>query len=97
MFVSKPEQAMLSFLDTLPTRIHYGSKFVTFAYGDENQVGSVITCVYSPFDRHGWRAVRFIRVLSETPGVLASEFIAERALTAEEIAHFTMMLQLAEQ
>lgn len=86
---------MISFLGTAPTHIHQGSKFTTFAYGDENKVGTFITCVYSPFDKHGWRAVRFIRVLSETPGVLASEFIAERGLTAEEIAYFEGMLQIA--
>jgi hypothetical protein len=85
---------MISFLDTLPTHVHHGSRFVTFAYGDENKVGNVITCVYSPFDNHGWRAVRFIRVLTETSGVLGSEFIAERTLTAEEIAYFETMLEL---
>ena len=44
---------MLSFMDTSPTQVHHGSKFVTFAYGDETQVGGVITCVYSPFARRG--------------------------------------------
>jgi hypothetical protein len=87
---------MLSFMDTSPAHVHHGSKFVTFAYGDETQVGGVITCVYSPFDGRGWRAVRFIRVLSETPGVLSSEFIAERALTADEIAYFETLLPVAE-
>lgn len=87
---------MLSFMETIPTRVHHGSKFVTFAYGDVNQIGGVITCVYSPFDGRGWRAVRFIRVLSDTPGMLASEFIAERALTADEIAYFETMLLVTE-
>jgi len=87
---------MLSLVDTQPTRIHFGSKFITFAYGDDQQVGGVMTCVYSPFDGRGWRAVRFIRVLSETPGVLASELIAERALTLDEIAHFERLLQVVE-
>jgi len=86
---------MISFLDSAPTHIHQGSKFTTFIYGDEMKVGSVITCVYSPFDHRGWRAVSFIRVLSGIPGVLASEFIAERVLTAEEIAHFEAMLPVA--
>ena len=86
---------MISLLDTPPAYVRHGSKFTTFAYGDETQVGSVITCVYSPFDHHGWRAFTFIRVTSETPGILASEFIAERALTNEEIAHFEAMLPVA--
>jgi hypothetical protein len=86
---------MLSLLDTPPNYVRHGSKFTTFAFGDENQVGSVITCVYSPFDHHGWRAFTFIRVLSETPGMLASEFIAERLLTNEEIAHFESILLVA--
>lgn len=88
---------MLSFRDTAPTQVHHGSKFVTFAYGDAGQIGSVITCVYSPFDGRGWRAVRFIRVQSETLGMLASEFIAERALTADEIAYFETLLPVLSQ
>jgi hypothetical protein len=87
---------MLSFRDTSPTQVHHGSKFVTFAYGDASQIGGVITCVYSPFDGRGWRAVRFIRVLLGTSGVLASEFIAERALTADEIAYFESLLPVME-
>src|SRR5690242_19687355 len=95
MFGFEGAGTMISLLGAAPARIHQGSKFTTFAFGDENQVGTVITCVYSPFDKHGWRAVRFIRVLSDTPGLLASEFIAERGLTAEEIAYFEGMLQIA--
>ncbi len=87
---------MLSFKDTSPTQVHYGSKFVTFAYGDVNHIGGVMTCVYSPFAGRGWRAVRFIRVLTGTSGVLASEFIAERALTADEIAYFETLLPVME-
>jgi hypothetical protein len=86
---------MIAFLGTPPTRVYHGSKFTTFAYGDDTQVGAILTCVYSPFDQHGWRAVRFMRVLSDTPDVLASEFITERALSTEEIAYFEGMLQLA--
>ena len=86
---------MISLLGVAPTHVHQGSKFTTFAFGNENLPGTFITCVYSPFDKYGWRAVRFIRVFSETPGVLASEFISERSLSAEEIAYFEGMLQIA--
>jgi hypothetical protein len=95
MFCFEGARTMISFIGVAPTHVHQGSKFTTFAYGNENLPGTFITCVYSPFGKHGWRAVRFLRVPSETPGVLASEFIAERGLTAEEIAYFEGMLQIA--
>ena len=86
---------MISLVGVAPAQVHQGSKFTTFAFGNENLPGTFVTCVYSPFDKYGWRAVRFIRVYSDTPSVLASEFISERNLTAEEVAYFEGMLQLA--
>jgi hypothetical protein len=77
-------------------------------FGDRRKVGSLISCVYPPettINARGWRVIRFKVVEALYPPFIAKkddtrvqtmttmyEPIEERALTADEVAHFEALM-----
>lgn len=88
------------------TPAHVDQHMVTF--GDRRKVGSFISCVYPPettINARGWRVIRFKVVQALYPPFLGKKDdarvqtmttmyqpIEERALTADEVAHFEALM-----